>query len=198
MPDQIEHVREKAVVGAILTVGVASGTRSLDAFASWLLGAFGAALAVLIANIDSMGAYLPATAIQCAATLFLIAAIAGVLQKYIAAALIAGGEAGAEGRKLGAEIARQPGEELDLEVCIQELERVPGPIGWFLRRSLAKAKGGDLAASARTMVGWSTVQGFLVLLEAGLVLGAIGAIAAALGGWGLEGRLPLRPANILL
>lgn len=165
-----EHIHEKVLASALLSEGVGRSSRALDSFASWLLGAFGAALALIVSNISELTRHLPLSAVKCAGAIFVGAAVLAVLEKYIAAILSAAAKASAVGRALGEEFAV---EELDFSVVFAEARRAAFPLlSWFVARSFRKVEHGDLTAAARNLTRWAQIQGLLVFAEALLLLWA--------------------------
>ena len=83
-------------------------------------------------------------------------------------------------REIGTQNADR-GIELQPDVLFSEMERtVLPPMRWFVRRSFAKAKSGDLAAAARSFAATVQVQGLLVALQVVVVLRALYVLAQEL------------------
>ncbi len=166
-----EDVHEKVLASALLSEAAGKCSASLDSFSSWLLGGFAAALVFLISNVGSLQAHLPVIALRAAGRLFLIAVVLGLVEKYIATVLRGAAEASAAGREIGEKFAEF---DLDFKIVFGELEKAMfPPLKWFVRRSLAKAQSGDFAASARSFVKWAQIQGFVVVVQAAVLLWAV-------------------------
>ena len=99
--DKIKHLQEQVFANSLLTVGAGKSSAVLDSFVSWLLGGFGAALALVLSNLDSIAPFVPIEAIKSSATIFMVAVVVGVVEKYLAAIVTGGAESAAAGREIG-------------------------------------------------------------------------------------------------
>lgn len=180
--EPIQHLQEKVLAGNLLTSGAGKAAVVIDRFVSWLLAAFGAALALLVGNLADLVSYMPVSTLQHASALFLIAAGLTVIEKYLASMLIGAAETYAHAVEVGKRLADDE-IEIDFSIVFRELETATLlPMRWFVGRSLAKVKDGDFAASGRNFARCAQIQGLLALAVAGLVLWAIGLIVSGLGG----------------
>lgn len=168
--DKIKHLQAQVFANSLLTVGAGKSSAVLDSFVSWLLGGFGAALALILSNLDSIVPFVPIEAIKRSAAIFMVAVVVGVVEKYLAAVVTGGAESSAAGREIGEKAADL---ELDLSVVFQLSERAAlPPMRWFLRSFLRKAAEGDLTVSGRLFTRLSNIQTFVVLAETFLILWA--------------------------
>lgn len=167
---EVRNLHEQVFANSLLTIGAGKSSSALDTFSGWLLGGFGAALALLLSNLDSVSPYIPIAVVKNAAFVFILAAVLGVAEKYLAA-IVSGA---VEGFFLGTDLGERTAEreiELDLSVVFTETERAAfRPAKWIARRMLRKFRQGDLVASGRFFSRCSQVQGILVLCEAILVI----------------------------
>ena len=169
-PSKIKNLQEKVFANSLLMVGAGKSSAVLDTFASWLLGGFGAALALVLSNLDSVAVFLPVQSVKFSAAIFVVAAVVGVVEKYLAAVVSGAAEAAAAGREIGEKAAEL---DLDLSAVFQLSENAALPFMRLpLRWLLQKTAAGDLTASGRFFVRCSNVQAILVLIEAVLILGA--------------------------
>lgn len=172
-----ETAEESPLIGTLLFEIAGKGSAVLDTFSGWLLGGFGAAVTFLIGKLDAIPKHLPVETVRYCTFLFLIAAVLGLFEKYLATFIAAGAQGAAIGRELGKEEAPlgQP------EVIFRELRRaILPPMRWFIDRSLRKRKSGDRYAAPRNFVRCAQVQGLFVLVEVVIVLLAVYAIAHSL------------------
>lgn len=177
---EIQKVHEQVLVNAIRSESNGKASALIDAFSGWLLGGLGAASALLIGQYESVSKHLDPAAIHWFLYLFVWALGFGISQKFLAVIVGASAQASAVGRDL-AEKAAAKGIELDLEFILDEMERtVLPPARWFVSRSFAKIRNGDLVSGIRNVSRVQQIQGLLTLLQAGLTFAAIYKIAFAL------------------
>lgn len=168
--EKIEHLHDKVFANSLLTLGAGKSSAALDNFSGWLLAGFGAVLALLLSNLDSVAPYLPISTVRLAAFIFIIAAAFGVAEKYLAALLSGAVEASLVSSELGEKMADRD-IDLDFAFIFAETERASfPPARWIVRRMLRKVREGDLVASGRFFSRCSQVQGVLVLCEAILII----------------------------
>ncbi|KQY51935.1 hypothetical protein ASD14_04480 [Lysobacter sp. Root494] len=145
---------------------------SLDAFSGWLAAGFAAALALFIANLDTVSKFVLLGNIKCASVLFLASALLAIADKLLAAFIAAGTTAATEGAALGKEIAAS-GVELDVPAFFSQVERALfWPLSAFARRSFANAETGDFGGPGRMYTKVAQVQVLIVIAQAGLSLAA--------------------------
>lgn len=172
----IPHLQEKVLAGNLLTAGAAKASAALDSFASWLLGGFGAALALVLSSDAALGKYVLEEDLRCAGVLFLWAATLTIVEKYLAAVISGAAETASLAAEAGRRLA-DDGVEVDFLVVFQELQSaVVWPARWFVVRSHEKALRGDFASSGKNFLRCAQAQGLLVLTSAVLLLIAIGVL----------------------
>jgi hypothetical protein len=64
----------KLVAAQTLSIAAQKMSAALDSFSSWLVAGFGATLALLIANLDTVSSFIIGGTIKCSAVLFLVSA----------------------------------------------------------------------------------------------------------------------------
>lgn len=169
------NINESILAGRLLTIMAARISENLATFSGWLVGSFAAILALLISNIDTTSKFLPTQCVGSSALLFLTAVVLYVLQRYIAAIVAGSVAVGKEAETLVS------GQALNLVLVMEEIEKSTyWPARIIVRRSLAKIRAGDFAASGRTMAKLGQVQGFLVLGQMASVVSAAYVLARAL------------------
>lgn len=167
---EIDHLQEKVFLNSLLLAGAGKSSAAIDSFSNWLLGGFGAALALLISNFDSLKSSLPLGSLKVGLVLFVIAAGLGVLQKFLAAMVSGAVEASQVGAAIGEKAAEF---ELDMEFVFRGAREASyAPTRWLLSRMLEKAERGDLAAPGKFFTRCSQFQGVLAVLETALILSA--------------------------
>ncbi|WP_054773457.1 hypothetical protein [Methylogaea oryzae] len=135
---------EGIYAGKVLAVMAATINTEHSAFSSWMVAGFGAAIGLLIANVDKVAPYISPTAIGVSTKLFLFAVMLNVLQRYLGA-IIAGSVATAK------EVESIPvTTTFDVNVVLNEIERstlwpMRPLVRWSNRRILA----GDIAFGGR-------------------------------------------------
>jgi hypothetical protein len=174
------EIQANIFAGQLLVVAAQKVSASLDSFSGWLAAGFGAALALFIANLDTVSEFIAAGSIRHAAVLFLISAVLAVFEKLLAAFVAAGTAAGIEGAVLGKDIAER---EIDLDITtfFAETKRAlywPGSL--FASRAFAKAQAGDFAGPGRMYVKISQLQALTVIIQSVLSLAAVAVIVCGL------------------
>jgi hypothetical protein len=96
-----------------------------------------------------------------------------LIEKYLSSVILAGSAGAAVGREMVSKAPFNAG-NLNIEVIFSEIARAMfQPASWFVKRSFAKVKEGDFTAAAINFTRCLQIQGFLVLVQAALLLGAI-------------------------
>jgi hypothetical protein len=176
---EIPNLHEQVFVSAMLHETNGTASSLLDSFSGWLLGGFGATSALLVSQYDSVSKHIDPQIIHRFLVLFLWALIFGICQKYLAMIIASSSQSSAIGREMGDKAAANS-IPLDFEIIFSEMEKsIIQPGRWFVRRSFAKAKNGDLVSGARNFTRLMQLQGFLGLVQAILILVAISKIASA-------------------
>jgi len=173
---KIELLQEKLLASSTFALGAGNLSAAIDTFANWLLGGFGAGLALLLANIDKMQGYIATNAIRRAGLLFLAAVIVGTVEKLFALVITTASKGYAAGREMGAGVTG-----IDLQQYFKESERAfYFPARWFAARSFRKVAQGDIVALPRALLRAAQIQTWIALAEAGLIIWAIYTIIHAL------------------
>jgi hypothetical protein len=149
---EIQNPIEKFLTSALLFESAGKACAILDSFSGWLLGGFAAAITLLITQLASLTKYIPLSTIRCCLILFLVSVIVALIQKYISLIILAGSQSAAFGREM---ITKAPFNQPDFnpEVIFTESERaIFPPMRWFVRRSFAKVRQGELTACAINFV----------------------------------------------
>ena len=176
----IPNIHEKVLVNSLVFEAVGKASRTIDSFSNWLLAGFAAAITFLLGNLESLSGQISSSGVQYCAYLFIAALILGILEKILATVIAAASAGAAIGREIGTQNAERD-IELQPDVFFSEMERtVLRPMRWFVRRSFAKAKSGDLTAAARSFAATVQVQGLLVTLQVVVVLRAVYVLAQEL------------------
>ena len=153
---------------------------ALPSFSTWLLGGFGAAFALVLANIDTASKFIAVTHIRFGLLVFLASLAIAVLATYLSATVKAALGAQEEGEALSVAIVALPG-EFDLALYIREYERgLLPPIRWVVHGQMKKVMRGDVVAGARMIAKLSQVQALLVVSQSILALVGVGAMAFGL------------------
>lgn len=178
--EDIPNIHEKVLVSALLSESTGKSSETLDAFSGWLLAGFAASVTLLLSNLSSLESYLSCAALHEFLMLFVAVVILGIAEKMLAV-IVAGATAGAAiGRELGPKAAENE-TPLDINVVLTEMEKsVIWPMRWFVKRSYAKAKAGNILSAPRAFAKCVQIQGLLTLLQAVFVVLAICAVSNAI------------------
>lgn len=168
--------------GQTLILATSRVSASLDTFSGWLAAGFGAALALFIANLDTVSKFVHLGNIKCASFLFLASALLAAIDKLLAVFIAAGTAAATEGAALGKEIAER-GIAFDIPKFFSEITRALfWPLSALARRSFKKTEAGDFASPSRLYTKAAQIQALIVILQAVLSLSAavviVGGLAA--------------------
>jgi hypothetical protein len=145
-------------------------TVTLESFSGWLLAGFGAAFALILSNIESVSNFITVGSIRRGVFLFLIALAAGVVQRWIGSSVRAGVLSGSEGEVLG----DGAHDSIDFSVILEEIKKATFyPQRWLVAWSFKKIEKGDFAFSGRMFAKMAQIQGWLVLVQAALVISSI-------------------------
>ena len=137
----------------------------------------GAALSLVVANIETVSKFIAITHIRFGLIVFLISVGVAVLATYLSTIVKAALGAQEDGEALGKEIGATT-EKFDLLLYMAEYERgLLPPIRWIARSAMKKAMRGDVVAGARMIAKLSQIQALLVACQSVLALLAIGALA---------------------
>ena len=152
----------------------------LPPFSTWLLGGFGAAFSLVLANIDTVSKFIAITHIRFGLLIFLASLVIAVLATYLSTIVKAALGAQEDGEALGKEIVLLPG-KFDLTLYLAEYERgLLPPIRWIVRSQIKKVMSGDIVAGARMIAKLSQLQALLIVCQSILAVIAVGALAFGL------------------
>jgi hypothetical protein len=178
--DSQEDLQAKILAGRLLTLGAGRASAALDQFSSWLLSGFGAAFALLLANIDPVSKHLAIASLRCALILFLVCLLLGVLSRLLAAVVAAGAGAAGEAESMGRDLAEAE-IEVNFKTVFREAEKATyWPIRIAVASSFKKVEQGDFAASGRLQAKMAQAHSVLVFIEVILACGATLVLALGL------------------
>jgi hypothetical protein len=171
-----EHTAaQKTLLAATRRVGDA-----LPIFSTWLMGGFGAAFALVVANIETVSKFIAVTHIRFGLLLFLTSLAIAIITTYLSTIVKAALGAQDDGDAIGKEIAALSG-KFDLALYMAEYERgLLPPIKWIARYTMKKAMRGDIVAGTRMIAKLSQFQALLVVCQSIIALIAVGALALGL------------------
>jgi hypothetical protein len=167
----IEHLNEQLIASRLLFETAGRMSKMLDVFAVWLLAGSAALVGFLLSHHEFV-------VTKMTRWFLLIAAFGTVVQKYLATIVSAAAEGANLGRQVVEEhVARQGASGIpDLRVMVGYIRSALFPVGrWLASPYLEKALAGDLVAGASAMFRLGQIQGFIVVIDALLILVAIGA-----------------------
>lgn len=177
MADPIESIDELTAAQLALLGATRSVSEALPTFSTWLMAGFGAAFALILANIDNVSQFIDIRHIRLAILLFLVSVVVAVFSNYLAVVVKAGLAAQAEGERLVKRLKSNSG-PFDIELFSTEYKRgLFPPISWITQAAMERAKRGDTVASARMIAKISQVQVLLVVAQGMLAVVAAGAVA---------------------
>lgn len=154
------------ILAQVAFMAALKSTKTIDAFACWLLAGFGIALSFIIANCASINV----STIKIPLIFFFIATSACVIQKYLAVIITCGFETSDEVEKKIRILLNKNGnmfDDLDFEKYFKEAKKPYWmPLKFILHISFEKLKKGDLTANARFLIHCFQAQGVLVFIQA--------------------------------
>ena len=163
---------QKTLIAATRRVGDA-----LPAFSTWLMGGSGAALTLVVANIETVSKFIEIRHIRFGLIVFLLSLAVAVVATYISTIVKAALGAQEDGEAIGKEI-NSTTEQFDILLYMAEYERgLFPPIRWIARSSMKKAMSGDVVAGARMIAKLSQIQTLPVVCQSFFALLALGALA---------------------
>jgi hypothetical protein len=150
---------------------------ALPPFCTWLMAGSGAALSLVVANIETVSKFIEVPHIRFALVVFLISLVFAVLATYISTMVKASIAAQTESEALGKEIA-ETSKQFSVLLYMAEYERgLLPPIRWIAHSAMKKAMLGDITAGARMIAKLSQIQALLVACQSLLALVALGGLA---------------------
>jgi hypothetical protein len=177
--DSPPDLQAKILAGRLLSLGAGRASAALDQFSSWLLSGFGAAFALLLANISPVSKHLAISSLRCALLLFISILVLGVLARLLAATVSAGAGAAAEAETLGRALA-DAAIEVNFKTVFREAEKATyWPMRLAVASSFKKVEQGDFAAAGRLHAKLAQAQGALVFMQ--VVMAIISVLVLAYG-----------------
>lgn len=169
MPEQINR-EESILTGKMLSLLSVGLTTSLEKFSGWLLAGFGAAFALILSNIEQVAKFISIDDIKIGVLLYLVALATGVLQRWVGSGIMGGAMISKEAEELG----RNADESVDFNNVLTEIERsCLYPKKWLVRYQFNKIRSGDFSVAGRMQVVMAQLQGYMVLIQGGLVISSI-------------------------
>jgi len=150
---------------------------AMPPFCNWLMAGSGAALTLVVANIETVSKFIEVTHIKFGLIVFVLSLSFAVMATYLSMIVKAAMGAQEGGEALGREIGTTSN-QFDLKLYMTEYERgLLPPIRWIAHSSMKKAMRGDIVAGARMIAKISQVQALLVGCQSLLALIALGGLA---------------------
>ena len=165
MADSIEPIDERTAAQVALLTATRSVNEALPTFSTWLMTGFGAAFALILANIDKVSLFIDIRYIRCAVLLYLLSVVIAVITNYLSIVIKAGLAAHSESELLIKRLKVNT-EKFDIELFMSEYKRgLFPPISWIAQNSFNKAKNGDKLVSVLLIARISQIQTFLVFTQ---------------------------------
>lgn len=153
---------------------------ALTPFSAWLLGGFGLAFSLVLANIETVSKFVAVTHIRFGVLIFLFSLVVAVAATYLSTVVKAALGAHEDGLALADEILSLE-RDFDIDLYLAQYQRgLLPPIKWIARFQIEKARRGDAVAGARMIAKMSQIQALLVVFQSILALVAVGAMALGL------------------
>jgi len=171
---------EQAAAQLALLAATRRAGDALPLFSNWLLAGLGAALALVVANIEKISRFVEVTHIRFGLIIFLLSLAVAIVATYLSTVVKAALGAQEDGEAIGKRAAASP-QDFDVTVFMAEYERgLLPPIKWLAHLVMSKAQAGDFGASVRVIAKLSQLQALLVVCQGLLALVAVGALAFGL------------------
>lgn len=175
---ETRNARDMAI--AALVVAASKVNESLGSFSGWLIAGVGAVFSLLLASFEAVSRFVCISHVRTALLLLVFGLVVSILARLLSAMVSSALGSHEAGTALGKGLI-DAGEKFDLDIFITEFERGLFPYQrWVARRSMAKARSGDVVASARFVAKLSQVQALLVLGEAAFTIAAAATLVAGL------------------
>lgn len=171
---------EAKLASEALMAATRRATESMATFSGWLMAASGAAFSLVVVNLEKMQKSITTPSLKVALGLAIGSLAVGTFVKLLTAMITAGTASLEDGQKFAEKLGALD-RPLDLDAFSNESQR--GMLithRWVVRRSIAKAKAGDIAAPARFLSKLSQASALLTLLQALGIIAAGGVIAGGL------------------
>lgn len=165
---------EQRAVSVYLLVQAKHYSESLAQFSVWLLTAIGAALALMLANLDNVVKFIPPSSVKAGMYLLLAGLLCGALARYLGTTIKAQiaviNEGHSAGYELGTEIGLAAG-KFDWSVFMEELRKsLWPPVRFFTTRTFQQELTGGGLQSVRQLTKSVQILGVVTLLQTIFVL----------------------------
>ena len=155
-----ENAKEKIAASKILSATAEYASERLIRFSGWLIGAFGAAVGLLLVNVASLSQFISPHSLGSMISCFVSAFVFHVIQRWLA--ISSASNAVLDQRIEAVEIKDVEG----LKILIEEIRKATLPFNrWFLRKEFKKIAAGDLAFSGRRQFQLAQLQSIAVLAQ---------------------------------
>jgi hypothetical protein len=173
-PTTEQAAAQQALLSATRRAGDA-----MPPFSNWLLAGLGAALALVVANIEKISRFVEVTHIRFGLIVFLASLAIAIVATYLSMVVKAALGAQEDGEAIGKRASAS--QDFNVTIFMAEYERgLLPPIKWFAHFVMSKARAGDFGAGARVIAKLSQLQALLVVCQGLLALVAVGALAFGL------------------
>ncbi|MBY6106822.1 hypothetical protein KUW19_10085 [Ferrimonas balearica] len=170
-------VHESILVGKLLSLTAYAATSSMDKFSGWMLAGAGAALTLVLSNIDTVSSFVPLSDIKLGVILFLVALALGVMQRWFTTSILAGSMVSDKAEELG----RNAPEEFDYNHVLLEMEKaILYPQKWLVQYQYNKVIAGDFAAPGRMQALLSQIQMYIVVIQTGFIVASLVVLVSGL------------------
>lgn len=175
---EARNARDMAIAG--LVVAASKVNESLGSFSGWLIAGVGAAFSLLLANFEAVSRFVYVSHVRTALLLLVFGLVISILARLLSA-MVSSALGSHEAGTVFVKKLLDAGEKFDLDIFITEFERGLFPYQrWVARFTMAKARAGDVVASARLIAKLSQVQALFVLGEAAFSIAAAATLVAGL------------------
>lgn len=177
----VEALNARVVARESLLLAAKKVNESLGVFSGWLAAGVGATFSLLLTNLDTVSRFVAVSYVRVALLLLVISLGFSVIAKLLSS-IVSSALGSHEGTVTLIKKFQESSEQIDLNVFVFEYERsLFFYQRWIVRRSIEKAKAGDLVASARLVARLSQIHALIVILgEAALAIAAAGMLVAGL------------------
>lgn len=173
----MNNAQSDIYAGKVLAAMAGRVSSELAAFSSWMVAAFGAVFALLVANVDTVGKFIAPTAIGLSIKIFLGAVVLNVVQRYLATVVMASVAIGKEVESLPVDC------NIDIQHVFRQMEKATfWPTRLLARWVVQRVSAGDFSVGGRINSRMAQIQAWLVLAQLLSVVAAALVIANALYG----------------
>jgi hypothetical protein len=169
---QIPHLNEQILVSRALVLAAKNASEGMDKFIHWMLAGFAAGLTYLLGQ-----SHIPFISLKPIASLFLIAALIGILQRYLAMIVSIGATTFQEGEKLHDN--RTP---IDIaRFFIIYIQSLPVTNRWAAAWAARQFMTGNLTATGKGIMNFAIIQCTLGLACTALLLVGFYQVISSIG-----------------